>query len=227
MKTVVPFVLAGIAIAQQRGSVQQSSKDRCAVNIVGNNNHVVTCQGIDERSSRQMVALLNAILAKEPDPALLAQIQTVLGQVAANQLDSKIVIAKLDEIIKTSRVDPQDISKGVLLAVQQYQDNFNSPKASFIRTCQFLDGMIPSMEASFRRISSGAAVSKPGFRGARISSFSEYYAVSYRAFVQQSLETLQEQRIPVSDLLRLNAEVNSIEDVKKLADAMHALRDSL
>ena len=75
----IALVVSGLASAQQ-GSIQQSSKDRCAVNVVGNNNRVFTCGGMDEKTARQILSILNRIVESQPD--------------------REAVMAKLDEIQK-------------------------------------------------------------------------------------------------------------------------------
>jgi len=63
---VVAIAVSGLVSAQQ-GPIQQTSKDRCAVNVVGNNNRVFTCSGIDDKTASQILLILNRIVESQPD----------------------------------------------------------------------------------------------------------------------------------------------------------------
>jgi hypothetical protein len=74
---VVALVVYSLASAQQ-GSIQQSSRDRCAVNVVGNNNRVFTCDGIDDKTARQILSILNRIVGSQPDrEAVMAKLDDI------------------------------------------------------------------------------------------------------------------------------------------------------
>lgn len=77
---IATALLASGGVLAQQAPIQQNSKDRCSVNIVGNNNRVFTCRGIDDKASNQILSILNRIVG--------------------SQLDREAVMAKLEEIQK-------------------------------------------------------------------------------------------------------------------------------
>ncbi len=69
-----------LAAQSQAPAVRQQTDGPCSVAVLGNNNQVFTCQGIDGKTADQMLRILNRIMAKQLDPTM--------------------VMAKLDEIQK-------------------------------------------------------------------------------------------------------------------------------
>jgi hypothetical protein len=82
---IVPFLFAYELV----GQIQQQADGPCSVTLVGNNNQVYTCKGMDDKVAHQILQILNRI--------------------AKNQLNPELVMAKLDEIGR----DVKNIRRGV------------------------------------------------------------------------------------------------------------------
>lgn len=75
MRFLLAVLLLTTATFAQKGSqqVNQETSGPCSVAINGNNNQVFTCQGFDEKTTKQILAIVNRIAVKQLDPALVMQ----------------------------------------------------------------------------------------------------------------------------------------------------------
>ena len=89
MRTLFVVFLLCSSFSWAQSKTEVHSNGVCSPAIGGNVNTItVTCTGMDQATAKQMVSLLNALLAKEPD--------------------RKVVIARLDSIIETLKKSSAD-----------------------------------------------------------------------------------------------------------------------
>lgn len=78
-------ITAATCAQAQAPSVRQETQGPCSVAVSGNNNQVFTCQGFDEKTATQILAIVNRIAAKQLDPVLvmekLDEIQKSIGDI--------------------------------------------------------------------------------------------------------------------------------------------------
>jgi hypothetical protein len=87
MRVVLAVLFLTLATFAQSSAppVSQDTAGPCSVAINGNNNQVFTCQGFDEKTTKQILAIVNRIAVKQLDPAVvmekLNEIQKSLGDI--------------------------------------------------------------------------------------------------------------------------------------------------
>ena len=172
----------------------------------------LTCKGMSDAEGKQLLEILN--------------------QIAKNQVDPKLVMTKLDEIIKAQHMTSEDVSKGVQQGIeaemqkanaqaQQVQQQLNNPKKvatdSYQRLSDYLD-------MSRRNAAQVGSVGVPTGTDRVMQS----YQMRYAALIHSLLERRARAGSPVGDLVTLSENVKSTDDIRKIADGLQKIdRDPL
>ena len=207
------LMLAGTALAQAPKNVQagnQSTTGSCSPAVVAGANVTITCQNLDPA----LVGNLNQVLAR-------------LNRIAATQLDQKAVTRELDEIkalVSHGTVSSATIEEGVAGGIGRYaeqqrrqmEQEQNNPhtlaQSSYKILSKYL-GMLKSMTPAMPAATDPASL----------------YMAAFHKFdlpIADTLEKLQARNLPVGDLVALSKRVNTLDDVRRLADGFKRIDES-